>query len=98
MADGPRNRFRVALACAVLALAGGCRTVDEAATVELEDRYYRVTGAEERREGAWISVVYRLREQDPTSAIRRLVRYRPPAAGGDPVRPHENGSAGRKTP
>ena len=51
---------------------------DEAATVEIEDRYYRVEGVEERADAAWTSLVYRLREQDPTSAIRRLLRYRPP--------------------
>ena len=43
----------------------------EAVTVEIEDRYYRLTAVEERREGAWKSIVYRLREQDPTTAIRR---------------------------
>jgi len=51
---------------------------DEAVTVEIEDRYYRLASVEERTDGAWSSLVYRLREQDATSAIRRLVRYGPP--------------------
>jgi hypothetical protein len=51
---------------------------DEAATIEIGDRYYRVAAVEEVSEGVWLSIAYRLREQDPTSAIRRLVPYRPP--------------------
>lgn len=54
---------------------------DEAVTVEIEDRYYRLAAVEERAGRPWKSVVYRLREQDPTSAIRRLVRYEPPRGG-----------------
>jgi len=71
---------------------------DEAATVEIGDRYYRVAGTEERVDGAWKSIAYRLREQDPTSAIRRLVRYRPRPVGGRQSGFHENGVEDRKTP
>jgi hypothetical protein len=71
---------------------------DEAVTVEIEDRYYRLSAVEERQEGGWKSIVYRLREQDPTSAIRRLVRYRIQPADRPSTRSPENGSGGRKTP
>jgi hypothetical protein len=48
---------------------------DEAATIEIADRYYRIVDSVERRDGEWKSTVYRLREIDPTVAIRRLERY-----------------------
>lgn len=71
---------------------------DEAVTVEIGERYYRLAAVEERQEGAWKSIVYRLREQDPTSAIRRLVTYRSPPVRRPAAPPHENGSGDRKTP
>lgn len=58
---------------------------DESATVEIEGWYYRLAGVEERREGAWKSIVYRLSPCDETAAIRRLVPYSPPAGQDIPV-------------
>jgi hypothetical protein len=64
---------------------------DESATVEIEERYFRVAEIGERMDGEWKSVVYRLREADPTAAIRRLVRYEmPPTTAADP--PERNGA------
>jgi hypothetical protein len=55
---------------------------DESATVEIEERYFRVAEVGERIDGEWRSTVYRLREADATAAIRRLVRYELPPTGG----------------
>jgi hypothetical protein len=60
---------------------------DETATVEIDGLYYRVDAIEDRREGEWTSVAYRLRKADAGELIRRLVRYSAPsgtlqAAGG----------------
>jgi hypothetical protein len=58
-----------------------CRDKPEwipAATIEIDDRFYRLVNTEERKDGEWDVIVYRLREQPVESVIRRLVHYRPP--------------------
>jgi hypothetical protein len=59
-----------------------CREKPEwtaASTIEIGGRFYRLIGAEERPDGAWTSVIYRLREAEiGAGVIRRLVRYSPP--------------------
>ncbi|MDX1387845.1 MAG: hypothetical protein R3344_01565 [Acidobacteriota bacterium] len=49
-----------------------------AATIAVGERYYRITSVEERPDGAWHAVVYRLREQHAGAIIRRFVEYSPP--------------------
>lgn len=51
-------------------------------TVEIDGRYFLVVGVEERFDGRWVSLVYRLRPADATAAIRRFVHYRPASAVG----------------
>jgi hypothetical protein len=58
-----------------------CRDKPEwtpAATLEIEDRFYRLVSAEERRDGEWSVLVYRLREHETEAVIRTLVHYRLP--------------------
>jgi hypothetical protein len=58
----------------------GCREKpgwETGTTVEIQGRYFRITGAEERFDGRWVWLAYRLREAEETAAIRRMVRYRP---------------------
>jgi hypothetical protein len=59
-------------------------------TVEIDGVYFRVTAVEERFNGRWVELVYRLREAEGTTAIRRLVRYRP-AVTGAPTRVRSGG-------
>jgi len=51
-------------------------------TIEIDGRYFLVVGVEERFDGRWVSLVYRLRPADETAAIRRMVRYLPPSTVG----------------
>lgn len=57
------------------------------ATIEIDDRYYRVTAVEIRRDGSWEALAYLLREQEAGRLVRRLIPYIPPTAGKDPERP-----------
>jgi hypothetical protein len=50
-------------------------------TVEIAGDYFRVEAVEERFDGRWVSLVYRLRPASETGAIRRLVHYRTPGGG-----------------
>jgi len=54
-----------------------------ATTVEIQGRYFRITGVEERFDGRWVWLAYRMREAAETVAIRRLVRYVPPPSCRD---------------
>lgn len=47
---------------------------DELATIQVGDRFYRLIDVEERLEGRWISLAYRLREAGRNEPIRALVR------------------------
>lgn len=49
-----------------------------AATLEIDGRFYRLVGVEQRRDGNHEAVVYRLREEERGAVVRRLVRYEPP--------------------
>ncbi len=49
-----------------------------AVTIEIDDRFYRLVGADEREDGEWNVLVYRLREQGTETVIRGLVHYCPP--------------------
>jgi hypothetical protein len=68
-----------------------CREKPEwtaATTIEIEGRFYRRVGVEERPDGAWSSIVYRLREAEiGAGVIRRLVRYEPPPGTSFPGPP-----------
>jgi hypothetical protein len=59
-----------------------CREKTEwtaASTIEINDRFFRLVGIDERPDGAWLSIVYHLREVEiGAGVIRRLVRYRLP--------------------
>lgn len=58
------------------------QTWNEAATIEIDGRYYRVSSVEIRRDGDWEVLAYLLREQEPGRLVRRLVSYVPPVSGG----------------
>jgi hypothetical protein len=70
-----------------------CREKPEwtaASIIEIEGRFYRLLSAEERLDGAWSSVVYRLRETEiGAGVIRKLVRYEPPPGASLPGPPSD---------
>jgi len=71
-----------------------CREKPEwtsASTLEIGGRFYRLVGVEERPDGPWDSIVYRLREAKiGAGVIRRLVRYEPPPGATLPDPPSES--------
>ena len=61
-----------------------------ATTIEIGGRFYRRVGVEERPDGPWESIVYRLREAEiGAGVIRRLVRYEPPPGTSLPDPPSD---------
>jgi hypothetical protein len=57
----------------------------DVATIEIADRFYRLAGVEDRSDGKWDVLAYRLREVEiGAGVIRRLVRYRPPPGASAP--------------
>lgn len=58
---------------------------NELITIEVDERFYRLVGVEERRDGPYRCYAYRLRERpDDAEVFRGLVRYEPVAVPGRP--------------
>lgn len=53
---------------------------DEAATIKIAGRFYRLIDVADRQDGRWTVIAYRLREVEPADVVRKLVRtdLRPP--------------------
>lgn len=49
-------------------------------TIEIEERFYRLRGLEERQDGTWWAYAHLLREAADNEIIRGLIRYEPPAS------------------
>ncbi len=54
---------------------------NEDVTIEVEGRFYRLSGVEQRRHGPWAVLAYRLEEREASEVVRGLVRYRPSEEG-----------------
>jgi hypothetical protein len=48
---------------------------DEIATVEIAGSYYSIADIRRRRDGAWVSLVYRLQPAHEQTIVRRLLRF-----------------------
>jgi len=57
-------------------------------TIEVEERFYRLTGVEERQDGQYRTLAYRLAPTERGAVIRRLVRYVPPRTAPRDGIPH----------
>jgi len=53
---------------------------DEIATIEIDAEHFVVTGVERRKEGPWVSLVYRLEPMHEQAIVRRLFRFAGPGA------------------
>jgi hypothetical protein len=51
-----------------------------AVTIEIDGRFYRLTGVEEVADGPYRALAYRLAPISSGALIRRLIKYTPPLA------------------
>ena len=94
VADSARDTLRLLAGKGPDLFVVCCREKPEwtaASTLEIGGRFYRLVGVEERPDGPWDSIVYRLREAKiGAGVIRRLVRYEPPPGATLPDPPSES--------